>query len=99
MRGKMEWQREISGFAKGEGWSASMEKGKGGLRLVYKRYEEKKVYFLRFPSGSFFCPYLKFPPSLRFSSLFIDKNIIFFFKCLVKHLYLIIFFKNEQYQR
>jgi hypothetical protein len=43
MRGKMEWQREIYGFSKGEGWSASIEKGKGGLLLVYKRYEEKKV--------------------------------------------------------
>jgi hypothetical protein len=64
MRGKMEWQREISGFSKGEGCPASMEKGKGGLQLVYERDEENKVYFLRFPSSSFF-----FTPASKFFSL------------------------------
>jgi hypothetical protein len=69
MRGKMEWQREISGFSKGEGCPASMEKGKGGLQLVCERDEENKVYFLRFPSSSFFLPLPQnFSPSLLSSN-------------------------------
>jgi len=64
MRGKMEWQREISGFSKGEGCPASMEKGKGGLQLVCERDEENKVYFLRFLLA-LFC----FTPASKFFSL------------------------------
>jgi hypothetical protein len=46
-----------------------MEKGKGGLQLVCERDEENKVYFLRFPSSSFFLPLPQnFSPSLLSSN-------------------------------